>query len=69
MQAKVSTACNPQGLLGKSYSAILNWSLPVLDLDAHERVHAMNQSQLLPVLNKRSRAPRGSSAENASNDA
>lgn len=38
------------GLPSRSYKAIRDWSLLVLDLELHERGHAANRGQLLPIL-------------------
>lgn len=37
-------------LPGRSYEAISNWSLPVLNLEAHGRCHVLNRGQLPPLL-------------------
>lgn len=38
------------GLLDRSYQVIHSWSLPVLNLEAFEIGHTMNQVRLPPVL-------------------
>lgn len=57
-------ACDHLGLLSRSYKVVCNWLVPVLDLEAYERGHMVNQAQLPPAaglsqLSTGSRAPQG----------